>query len=120
MARTSETCSTSVGNNSKFSVVYELRGYHAYMKDWKPKLHEVLYGVHEKDNTHDPHCIAFCQEDVDCKFITIDERAKFRVVGHLPIELSNVAYHFMQRNGTLVAQVQDVKQHRSNKAEGKY
>lgn len=102
-----------------FSIPYEMRGFHVYKKEWKPAFHQILYGSLEQDNPHDKNCVAFCQTPVaPTQSLKMEDRQKFSVVGHLPIELSATVAHFIRRGGTVTACVQDPTLHRSNRAQG--
>lgn len=111
------------GEHTYSTFIYELRGYHVYMKDWQPKENEVLFGVPERDNPYDANSIAFVQKRpamTSSSTISIAERETFSVVGHIPLEISRIAHSFISRGGKISARVVDRKLHPSNKAEGTY
>ena len=70
-----------------------IRGYHYYKKFWKPES-QVLNCYHGKNNAFDRYAIMVCE-------IGKDETA----VGHLPMEISRVTKFFIDRGGSIIAEL---------------
>ena len=77
-----------------FEFTAAIRGYHYYKKLWKPEPHQVLNCYHEKNNAFDRFAI------MACKFGK-DEIA----VGHLPMGISRVTKFFIDRGGSIIAEL---------------
>ena len=97
-----------------------MRGYHVYMKDWKPVINKILFSIPERDNTYDSNCIALVTKNPGSHVedIAVAQRDEYGVVGHIPIEMSRTAKAYLRRGGSITARVVDEKFKRSNKAEG--
>ena len=80
-----------------------VRGYHAYFKDSTVVIGEVLMCERELDNVHDKYAVAVNNKEG-------------KVVGHVPIELSQVFARFIRDFGEVGAECVDV---RYNKGGGK-
>ena len=74
-------------DNESFSVDSVIRGHHVYKSTWTPTVGQVLDVNAEPNNVHDSHAVATFQGGV--------------VVGHLPIEFSGIAWHFLQHGGQM-------------------
>lgn len=74
-------------DNETFSLDSIIRGHHVYKLHWIPVLGQELEVQAEPDNTHDPRAVATCLDG--------------NVVGHLPIEFSRVAWHFLNHGGQI-------------------
>ena len=68
-----------------------VRGYHAYMNNWTPVSGQILQVDREGDNIHYPFAVATSYGG--------------SVVGHLPIEFSKLAWHFLQHGGRIVCKI---------------
>ena len=79
-----------------------MRGYHAYYKDVKVSIGEVMFCEVENDNEFDEYAVALKKED--------------ELAGHVPIELSKVFTEFLQNYGEIEAECIGV---RYNSGEGK-
>lgn len=63
------------------------RGYHAYRYVWIPLIgDDSLFCEHEKDNEHDKWAIA----------VVLDDCLEKKVVGHVPLYWSELAFKFLQ------------------------
>ena len=81
-----------------YAKIYEfpaaVRGYHHYKKFWNPEPQQVLNCYHEKNNAYDRYAIMTCE-------IGKDEIP----VGHLPMEISRETKFFIDRGGTVTAEL---------------
>ena len=77
-----------------FELTAAIRGYHYYKKFWKPESHQVLNCYHKKNNAFDRFAIMVCE-------IRKDET----VIGHLPMEISRVTKFFIDRGGSIIAEL---------------
>ena len=77
-----------------FEFTAAIRGYHCYKKFWKPESHQVLNCYHGKNNAFDRYAIMVRE-------IGKDETA----VGHLPMEISRVTKFFIDRGGSIIAEL---------------
>ena len=68
-----------------------IRGHHVYKTNWTPVIGQVLQVHCEASNTHDPYAVATSRDGA--------------VVGHLPLEFSGVAWHFLQHGGRIRCEV---------------
>ena len=68
-----------------------VRGYHVYKGGWDPHVGEELTTKTEDGNPHDRHAVSVMKEG--------------KVVGHLPREVSKVAWYFQKRGGTINMEV---------------
>ena len=75
-----------------FEFTAATRGYHYYKNIWKPESHQVLNCYHEKKNAFDRFAIMVCK-------IGKNETA----VGHLPMGISRVTKFFIDRGGSIIA-----------------
>ena len=77
-----------------FEFTAAIRGYHYYRKFWKSESQQVLNCYHEKNN-------AFDRFEKMVWEIGKDETA----VGHLPMEISRVTKFFIDRGGSITAEL---------------
>lgn len=77
-----------------FEFTAAIRGYHYYKRFWKPEQNQVLNCYHEKNNAFDRFAIMVCE-------IGKDEIP----VGHLPMEISRVTKFFIDRGGSIIAEL---------------
>ncbi len=70
-----------------------IRGYHIYLKSWKPKLSEILEVKIEKNNLYDKYALAVLSGDL--------------VIGHIPREISQLVWWFLESGGTLQVEILD-------------
>lgn len=89
-----------------FFVDVPIRGYHHYMKrGWIPTVGEQLRMFPEEDNSSDRHAVAVTRLNSQ------------EVVGHLPREISAVAWHFLKHKGEITGEVMG-RRKRSRLAQG--
>ena len=62
-----------------------VRGHHVYKTTWSPAIGQVLQVGAEDSNAYDRYAVATCLRDT--------------VVGHMPREISRIAWHFLQHRG---------------------
>ena len=74
-----------------FSIDGVIRGHHVYKSIWTPIVGQELDVRAEANNVRDSRAVATFLGG--------------RVVGHLPIEFSNVAWHFLQYGGRILCVV---------------
>ena len=90
--------SESYWHTKKYVKIFEftaaIRGYHYYKKIWKPESHQNLNCFHGKNNAFDRFAIMVCE-------IGKDETA----VGHLPMEIPRVIKFFIDREGSIIAEL---------------
>ena len=65
-----------------------VRGYHIYKEVWPPAIGEEFVCRQERDNDHDRHAVSVHKEGDD-------------VLGHLPREISSVAFFFLEHDGCI-------------------
>ena len=75
-----------------------VRGYHVYKEIWKPDAGEEFVCRTEEGNVHDRKAVAVCSPDGT-------------IVGHLPHEISNLCFHFIQHGGEIVGETTGTRQH---------
>ena len=68
-----------------------MRGHHVYKTTWSPAIGQVLQVGAEDSNAYDTYAVATCLRDT--------------VVGHMPRELSRIAWHFLQHNGHISCEI---------------
>ena len=71
-----------------FEFTAAVRGYH-YKRFWKPEPQQVLNCCHEKNNAFGRFAIMVCETPV----------------GHLPMEISRVTRFFIDRGGSITAEL---------------
>ena len=94
--------SESYWHTKKFAMEYltffeftaAIRSYHYYKKFRKPESHQVLNCYHEKNNAFDRFAIMVCE-------IGKDETA----VGNLPMQISRETKFFIDRGGSIIAEL---------------
>ena len=69
-----------------------VRGYHIYKEVWTPAIGEEFVCRQERDNDHDRHAVSVHKEGDD-------------VLGHLPREISSVAFFFLEHDGCITGKV---------------
>ena len=74
-----------------FSMDSVIRGHHAYKSSWTPTVSQMLDVGAEPNNMFDSHAVATFHGG--------------NVVGHLPIEFSGIAWHFLQHGGRILCVV---------------
>ena len=74
-----------------FQMESVIRGHHASKTVWTPFVGEVLSLSLESGNAHDRFAVSIVKNDA--------------VVGHVPRELSQVFFHFMQHDRTITVEV---------------
>ena len=85
---TSSQAAALLMDHSLDSVV---RGHHVYKQDWQPNEGEELRVEREEGNAHDSHAISIIKDSA--------------VVGHLPIELSRIFWHFIRHGGVVTCEI---------------
>ena len=80
-----------------------IRGYHEYKSRRVPELHKVLPVKHESGNSHDMYNVHVCY----CHLEAVTRTLVTSVVGHLPREISRLAYFIFVR-GASIMQTMDV------------
>uniref|UniRef100_A0A1X7UPP5 HIRAN domain-containing protein n=1 Tax=Amphimedon queenslandica TaxID=400682 RepID=A0A1X7UPP5_AMPQE len=60
-----------------------IRGYHAYMEVWTPKIGEVLVVKREAENPHHRYAVAIIKDG--------------ETVGHVPYNFAPIVSHFLKR-----------------------
>lgn len=68
-----------------------IRGHHVYKTIWTPSLGESLSLKSESGNSHDRFAISVLKDE--------------HIVGHVPREVSQFFFYFMQHNGTITVKV---------------
>lgn len=68
-----------------------VRGYHVYKNIWNPCVGEEFPAKRERGNANGRYAVCVKKDG--------------RIVGHLPQELSKVAWHFLKRGGAIVVEV---------------
>ena len=76
----------------EFFCALSLRGYHAYFKETAVCIGDILFCEKEEDNIHDEYAIVVKTGDGS-------------VVGHVPLELSELFHGFLEENGEIWAEV---------------
>ena len=107
--------SKSYWHTKKFAMEYvnifeftaAIRGYHYYKKFWKLESPQVLSCYHEKNNAFDRFAIMVCE-------IGKDETT----VGHLPMEILRVTRFFIDRGGSIIAELRSDHYRRSPLIQG--
>lgn len=74
-----------------FAFQSAVRGFHYYQKIWQPKEDEILNCTHEENNPYDLFAIKVC------------EGGKGRIVGHLPMEISQPTKFMLNGGATVTA-----------------
>ncbi len=74
---------------SKFGAV---RGYHVFQANWKPKLGEILDTRQERNNVEDRFAVAVINSSGS-------------KVGHLPREISEISWWFLQSGGVIQVEI---------------
>ena len=72
-----------------------VRGHHVYKRMWTPLIGELLQTVAEAGNGHDRFAVAVEKDD--------------DVVGHVPREISKVAWFFIQHGREVTWQKAEVR-----------
>ena len=83
-----------------------MKGFHHYHHHWHPELDQILNCYHERNNRFDHFAIKFC------------EAGKEETIGHIPMEMSRVTKYFMDRGGSVTAQLTRVHYRRSPLVQG--
>ena len=68
-----------------------VRGHHIYKRTWTPLIGEVLQTATERRNEHDRFAVAVTKDD--------------NTVGHIPREISKVAWYFLQHGGEISCEI---------------
>ena len=74
-----------------FCLESTVRGHHVYKSTWTPLLGQVLQTSTESGNEHDRFAVAFTKDD--------------NAVGHLPREISKVAWYFLHHGGEITCEI---------------
>ena len=74
----------------EFTIRTAVRGYHVYKVSWAPTVGEEFVCYQEHANEHNRHVVAV-YKDGDSN----------NVLGHLPKEFSQVAYLFLEHDGSI-------------------
>ena len=77
-----------------YSIETSIRGFHVYWSVWNVTLGEVLYCERELNNAMDAFAVAVKRQDFSGT-----------TVGHIPRELSRVAWQFLRRGGHMTCMV---------------
>ena len=80
-----------------------VRGHHVYKHVWTPAIGEVLPTKKERGNVSDPRAVAITKPD-----------GHGTVVGHVPRELSRVAWHFITHGGSISCEITGQRQRDAN------
>ena len=73
------------GATCTYEMENEIRGYHLYGSNWKPKIGDLLLTDREVSNEDDKFAVAVYEE------LGFDELDGKKIVGHLPVEFSRIA-----------------------------
>ena len=85
-----------VDESLNFSTVYTFsRGFHIYMKDWSPKIDEVLEVVKEAENECDASAVAFKRNNSVSSYI----------VRHIDRHISKVIFQFLSLPGSAASAI---------------
>ena len=78
-----------------------VRGHHIFRRIWTPVIGQLLQVQAETGNERDPHAVATVHNDA--------------IVGHLPREISRIAFYFLQHGGHITCEVagSDITAYRS-------
>ena len=74
-----------------FCLESTVRGHHIYKRTWTPFIGEVLQTATERSNEHDRFAIAVAKGS--------------NTVGHIPREISKVAWYFLQHGGEITCEI---------------
>ena len=77
----------AAADEDSFILESSVRGHHVYKVIWMPVIGEILQVQAEANNEQDAHAVATVLHGV--------------VVGHLPHEISAVAWYFLQHGGRI-------------------
>ena len=78
-------------NDEYFMLDSTVRGHHVYKQVWTPVVGQQLQVEAETGNVHDPHAVCTIHAGV--------------IVGHMPREIANTAFHFLQHGGRITCEV---------------
>lgn len=81
---------------STFTFPCAVRGFHYYKRIWEPQIDDDLDCEWERGNFYDRFAIK-----------TVDNNS--RTVGHLPLEISRVTKHLIDRGATVCARISSTK-----------
>ena len=95
-----------MANNKMFEFTSAVRGFHHYLKYWKPKLEQKLNCYHERNNPFDRFAIKCCVI------------GKEEPVVHLPKEISRVTNFFLDRGASVIVQLTSDHYRRSPLVQG--
>ena len=74
-----------------FCLESTVRGHHIYKSTWTPHIGQVLQTATESGNEHDRFAVAVRKDD--------------NTVGHMPREISKVAWYFLQHGGEIICEI---------------
>ena len=80
-----DRCDALMEETESCTLESAVRGHHVYKTTWSPAIGQVLQVGAEDSNAYDRYAVATCLRDT--------------VVGHMPRELSRIAWHFLQHRG---------------------
>ena len=72
-----------------------VRGHHVYKDIWTPFVGEILHVEQEDNNPED--CFAVC--------IVKGSTGGDNIVGHMPREVSQLVWYFIEHNGSVVCEI---------------
>ena len=87
---------TMASETEHFCFESTVRGHHVYKRIWTPLIGELLQTVTETGNGHDKFAVAVKKDD--------------DVVGHVPREISKVAWLFIQHGGEVTCEITSRRQ----------
>ena len=83
-----------------------VRGFHYYRKSWLPEPEQTLNCFHEEGKTFDRFAIK------------VHEKDKNEIVGHLPMEISQITKYFLDRGANVSAKLTSMHYRRSPLVQG--
>ena len=84
-----------------------VRGFHYYRKSWLPEPEQTLNCFHEEGKTFDRFAIK------------VHEKDKNEIVGHLPMEISQITKYFLDRGANVSAKLTSMHYRRSPLVQGR-
>ena len=94
---------TNSGSES-LTIDSAIRGHHIYKAIWTPILDQILDTYLEEDNAKDAHAVAVTFEG--------------QIVGHMPEEISTIAWFFLKHEGTITSRVTGSRRHSAISGKG--
>ena len=81
----------AAADEESFLLGSTVRGHHIFKRIWTPVIGQLLQVQAGTGNERDPHAVATVHNDA--------------IVGHLPCEISQIAFYFLQHGGHIICEV---------------